>query len=106
MSTEETPILWLAGRLAARGACDVSRLAARIEGANFRTRIVCLDCSGPPPAHAFQVIPGLARRWGRASSARRFVSQGGFRPTLIHAFELSLAPAALELAERWRVPYV
>src|SRR4051794_25696471 len=46
-------------------------------------------------------------RWKRLFAGRRLARQHGDpRPTLFHATALSVADLAVELADRWRCPYL
>ncbi len=50
--------------------------------------------------------PPFGGRWGRAWTARRFALREAERPGLLHALGIASAETALELSDRWGVPYV
>jgi glycosyltransferase involved in cell wall biosynthesis len=54
-----------------------------------------------------EVCPGLSKSWWLTWGLRNLRRHDGpSRPVLLHAFEACMAPAVLELAERWQVPYI
>jgi glycosyltransferase involved in cell wall biosynthesis len=82
----------------------VERLAHR----GFSARILCASWALPSRRGLdVEECPGLANRWRHGwvvSSLRR--PGEATRPVLLHALQARMAPAALEIAERWRVPYL
>ena len=66
-----------------------------------------MACLGGWAGEGGVICPGLACPWRRAWAARRLrVGEQLARPELIHALGVQAAPAALALAEGWRVPYL
>jgi len=97
-------VLLLAGRLDPGAARALRGLIARLGTAGVAARVACV---GGWAGEGGVECPGLASPWRRAWAARRLrVCEQIARPGLIHAFGVGAAPAALALAEGWRVPYV
>jgi glycosyltransferase involved in cell wall biosynthesis len=68
---------------------------------------VALAASGGRPRPGVIACPGLDRPLRRAWIVRRWTGADGLSaPELIHAVGLEMAPAALEMAERWERPYL
>jgi glycosyltransferase involved in cell wall biosynthesis len=79
-----------------------------LEDRGFATRIVCASWSAPSGGKLdIEECPGLGDRfrmtWALRSLRR---PEGPARPTLLHSLQARVAPAALEIAERWEVPYL
>ena len=70
--------------------------------------MLCVSAE-PVPGVDFRIIecPGLRNRWQRALTVRRLHLGGGLkRPDLLHVLDSGMGPVALDLAERWQIPYV
>jgi glycosyltransferase involved in cell wall biosynthesis len=104
-------------------ACDILFLADRLWGRDdlqslkgLFPRLECLGhswsliCRSTDPEHGLADLtecPDLGRRW-RRPWAIRGLGLGGERdrPRLMHVLSTSMADAALEIAERWQLPYL
>ncbi len=108
MAEAGSDVIFLAGRLVARDDLRGLRdLAGRLRGLGHRSRVLCLAAA---PDHALPELvecPALGRRWllSWAVKALELVEEGG-RPRVLHVLGQGMAEAAIEVAERWRIPYL
>lgn len=82
----------------------VERLGHR----GFACRVLCPSWTAPTRAGVdLEECRGLSGPWALTWALRGLRRHDGpTRPLLIHTLRAALAPAALELAERWGVPYL
>ena len=112
MATPRAEILFLAGRMVDRDEIrSHAALTERLHRLGFRTRLIC-PAIGPEHgiAHLTEWT-ALGRRWWFPWSSRGLDQAVGLIPTprhpvWLHILGTSMAEAGLDLAERWRVPYV
>ena len=101
-------VIFLAGRLTGRD--DVRGLKAlivRLERLGHTARVICLRSMADHSLPNLAECPGLGRRWQIPWAARSLGPlEEADRPRLIHVLNASMAEASLELAERWRLPYL
>jgi glycosyltransferase involved in cell wall biosynthesis len=104
----ETPInvLLLAARLGPVDSMRVRRVVERLQRLEIHPRLISGQRSVEPRESWILESPGLFHRLGRFWTIRRLGSESSTTPDLIHAIDTASAPTALELAERWRLPYL
>jgi glycosyltransferase involved in cell wall biosynthesis len=80
----------------------------RLGDRGLAARIVCASWSGSPRAKlVIEECPGLGDRWQLTWALRSLRRpEGTVMPSLLHSLQARVAPAALEIAERWKVPYL
>ena len=104
MAAPAQDVLLLAGRLGPGDACALRGLVDRLKAAGVAARVACL---GGWAGDGGLECPGLGCSWKLAWAARRLRrGEQVARPALIHALGTATAPAALALADGWRVPYL
>ena len=112
MADVRAEIVFLVGRLVDRDEIRSHRaLADRLGRLGFATRMIC---STVGPDHGISHLtewPPLGRRWWFPWSSRGLEAAAGLsieanRPRWLHVLGSGMADAGLDLAERWRLPYV
>jgi glycosyltransferase involved in cell wall biosynthesis len=102
-------VLLLADRISnADQAGTVRAYVERLGRRGLAARVLCSAWLGPlRDGLDVEEHRGLGDRWRLPWTLRGLRRpQGPWRPALIHAFQARMAPAALELSERWGVPYL
>ncbi|HEY2155100.1 MAG TPA: glycosyltransferase family 4 protein [Isosphaeraceae bacterium] len=89
-------------------AGTIRAFVERLGHRGLAARILCSAWKAPSRGGLdVEESAGLARplwlSWGLRSLRR---PEGTSRPALLHALQARMAPAALELAERWQIPYI
>lgn len=102
-------IVLLADRIA--NPDQAGTIRAYVERLGYRgltARVLCTSWTAPGrDGLDVEECRGLGERWRLAWALRSLRRpEGSTRPRLIHALQACMAPAALELAERWGVPYL
>lgn len=87
---------------------SIKALVGRLGRRGFAARVVCSAWAAPSREGLdVEECRGLDRLWQLAWSLRSLPPPvGPASPALIHALQAGMAPAALEIAERWRIPYL
>jgi glycosyltransferase involved in cell wall biosynthesis len=101
-------ILFLADRLGGREEVQaIVGLLTRLEDLGHGTRLICQSAVAEHGPLDLTESPGLGRRWQRPWTIRN-LDLGGLasRPRIMHVLSASMADAGLEIAERWRIPYL
>ncbi len=108
MGDGEPEVLFLAGRLEGRDELRSLRaLADRLGRLGWTARVLCLAAAPDHGLARLVECPALARRWRLPWAARALDLSGpADRPRVLHVLGLGMAPAGLEIAERWRLPYL
>src|SRR5262249_29265896 len=102
-------VLLLADRITnADQAGTVRAYVERLGRRGLEPRVPCAAWLGPRrDGLDVEEHRGLGDRWRLPWALRGLRRpEGPWRPALIHAFQVRMAPAALELAERWGIPYL
>ena len=89
-------------------AGTVRAYVERLGHRGFSARILCSSWSLPSRRGLdVEEFPGLSSPWRYAWVASNLRQPtGATRPALLHAMQARMAPAALEIGERWQVPYL
>jgi len=107
--TSASKILLLAGNAGASGTgLHIQSLKRDLESLGLLVQVVCVErgerLGGGRGVFECQA---LGWRWGLGRAARVVAGVTGLeRPSLVHGLETAMGPAAIALAQRWRVPYV
>jgi glycosyltransferase involved in cell wall biosynthesis len=102
-------VLLLATRLRANDdGRPIAPLLDRLSRRGTSAEVLCVSAEIIPEVDVRVVeCPGLRDRWQRALTVRRLHQDGGVRrPDLMHVLDPEMGPVALDLADRWRIPYV
>ena len=80
----------------------------RLGDRGLTARVLCALWSGPSRSGLhIEECPGLGDRWQLTWALRSLRRpEGSAMPSLLHSLQARMAPAALEIAERWKVPYL
>lgn len=109
MTESDCDVVLLADRIASAEQAETLRaFIERLGDRGIAARLICRSWSGPSVARLnIEECPGLGDRW-RLTWALRSLHrhEGPNKPSLLHSLQARLAPAALELAEQWEVPYL
>ena len=109
MTEPECHIVLLADRITnSDQAGTIRAYIDRLEDRGLAARIVCATWSGPSREKLdIEECPGLRDRWQLTWALRSLLRREGLtRPLLLHSLQARMAPAALEIGERWKVPYL
>ena len=109
MAEARRRVVLLADRITNSDQAGMIRsFADRLAEHGFLARVLCATW-GDVPRDGLRVdeYPGLADRWRSPWTVRALVAdEPASRPALLHVLQGRMAPAGLELAERWGVPYL
>jgi len=108
MADAACDILFLAGRLGGRDEIQSLRsLVDRLRRLGHESRVICLSAGPDHGLPGLFEAPGLARRWRLPWAARGLGLDGETgRPRVLHVLGAEMADAGVEVAERWRLPYL
>jgi glycosyltransferase involved in cell wall biosynthesis len=102
-------VLLLAARLGEHNdGWPIGAFLERLAKLGIAAQVLCITRAAGTRAD-YRVIeaPGLGHRWLRPLAIRRLrFGEGLKRPELIHAIHGEMGPAALAIAEHWRIPYL
>src|SRR5438874_1532244 len=101
-------ILFLVDRLGGRDeVASLRSLIGRLEGMGHAPRVICRSAAVDHGIAELAECPGLGRRWQRPWAARGLdLGDDPGRPRVMHVLQASMAEAGLEIADRWRIPYL
>jgi glycosyltransferase involved in cell wall biosynthesis len=87
---------------------SVTALVDRLARRGWSARVICSYWGDPDhPRVEVTEAPGLGDGFRRHWAIRGLRDDDGFpTPELLHVLQSRMAPAGLEIAERWRVPYL
>ena len=109
MAEPGSEILFVTGRLAP-GRDEIPSLrglVVRLVEAGHGARVLCVSATPDHGLVDLTECPGLGRRWQRPWAVRGLgLDPGPGRPRIMHVLSTSMAEAGLEIAERWRLPYL
>jgi glycosyltransferase involved in cell wall biosynthesis len=101
-------LVFLADRLTSRD--ELRALRVLTDGLGRLGHVCRVFCTSAPPGHGIadlSEVPGLSRRWLLSWTARGLtLDDPPARPRILHVLKSRLADAAVEVAERWRIPYL
>jgi glycosyltransferase involved in cell wall biosynthesis len=82
-------------------------LLERLEQAGHQTRVICVSATPDHGIPGLTECPGLARRWLLPWVSRGLdLGDSRGRHRILHVFGAEMAEAGLDVAERWRLPYL
>jgi glycosyltransferase involved in cell wall biosynthesis len=82
-------------------------LLERLERVGHRSRVICRSATPDHGIAGLIECPGLGRRWLLPWVSRGLdLSEPKAQPRLLHVFGAEMAEAGLDVAERWRLPYL
>jgi glycosyltransferase involved in cell wall biosynthesis len=102
-------VLLLAARLGDHDdGWSIGAFLERLAKLGIMAQVLCVArAAGMRPDYRLIEAPGLGHRWMQSLAIRRLrFGEGLKRPDLIHALHGEMGPAALAIAERWRIPYL
>jgi glycosyltransferase involved in cell wall biosynthesis len=108
MADVECDLLFLIDRLLGRETIlSLKGLFRGLERRGHTCRVLCCSTESDHGLRDLAECPGLASRWQRPWAIRGLdLGEGSGRPRLMHVLEANMADAGLEIAERWRLPYL
>jgi glycosyltransferase involved in cell wall biosynthesis len=108
MADAPCDLLFLGDRLLGREWTLTLRALFRgLERLGHTCRVLCCSAESDHGLPNLAECPGLARRWQRPWAIRGLeLGDGSARPRLMHILTASMAEPGLEIAERWRLPYL
>ena len=101
-------LLFLADHLKGKDEVQALRgLVERLDRLGHRSIVICRSSIADHGIAELTECPGLGRRWQRPWTVRGLdLGDESGRPRLLHVLSASMAEAGLEIAERWRLPYL
>jgi glycosyltransferase involved in cell wall biosynthesis len=110
MAEPGSVVHFLADRLAVRDDVESLRgLIRRLQALGHSCRVICRSAAPDHGLADLVEVPGLGRRWQRPWAVRGLELVDGpdrDRPQLLHVLHAGMADAGLEIADRWRMPYL
>jgi glycosyltransferase involved in cell wall biosynthesis len=109
MADAPRPILLLVDRISnSDQARTIRAFVDRLAGRGIAAKILCTSWGDPSQRGVVvEEWPGLADRWRLAWTLHGLRPDlGPDRPVLLHVLHARMAAAGLEVAERWRLPYL
>ena len=108
MAEDEFDLLFLADRLTGLDEIRALRgLILRLEQMGHSAEVLCLTSVADHGLGGLTECPGLGRRWQRPWAVRGLdLRDEPGNPRLMHVLSTCMAEAGLEIAERWRIPYL
>jgi len=108
MAEDGCGVLFLTDRLGGPAEVRTFRgLLGRLGRLGYSPRVICRSAAGDHRIPGLIESPNLGRRWLLPWATRGLdLGQGPARPRILHVLGMGMAEAGLEIAERWRLPYL